>query len=337
MRRTPGHHTPGSEESRWSDGILADALTVNQEFGDGHHPVPELLTRHWAPVYTYAGLCTSSVGAAGILSTVAFARNFGSAMRRTGPLCAWRPHLLSAVLQIAGEWDTAGRQAFLDPRMRSGEPAHRVRPGVDPKPNRRIVQRAFRRLPEAAQCLVWHTEVEAEDISIPAILVGLDSDSARHELDRAYSLLRAGCLQAHFDLATDDLCRHYNRLIDAATRQRYAGLHQDIAWHTRECDHCHDALLQLDHSPQQLPLMLAEALLPWRGADYLASRFAVARGDSDPEQSDTVTRPPLRRSGRHAQESLWGRFSRRMLGRTTLTATGVGLAAAGFGRHAGRR
>ncbi|MFJ4952994.1 hypothetical protein [Streptomyces sp. NPDC088760] len=175
-------------------------------------------------------------------------------------------------MRIALEWDTTGRSQLLHPGLRTGGGHPHPAPGAHPPDNRRLIHRAFHQLPELAQCLLWHTVVEGEDISRPAALVGLDPERAGHELDRALKLLRTSCVQAHLTLAADEQCRRYNRLIEAVTRTSHLHHLPDLRRHSRQCSHCRHALDQLDHSRQQLPLLLAEGVLDWRADDYLAAR-----------------------------------------------------------------
>ncbi|WP_406120334.1 hypothetical protein OIE52_51020 [Streptomyces canus] len=53
--------------------------------------------------------------------------------------------------------------------------------------------RAFKRLPELGQVLLWHAEVQAEHIATAAALAGLDVAEARQELERVRRQLRVGC------------------------------------------------------------------------------------------------------------------------------------------------
>jgi hypothetical protein len=277
------------------------------------------MNRHWEAVYAYASLCTSSTCDAGILAGVAFMRKFGSANRGSGPLYAWRPALLNSVMRIALEWDATGRAQSLHPGLRAGGGDPHPAPGTHPPDNRRLINRAFHQLPELAQCLLWHTLVEGEDISGPAALVGLDTERAGHELDRALTLLRASCVQAHLTLAVDEQCRRYNRLIEVVTRASHLDHLPDLRRHSRQCSHCRHALDQLDHSPRQLPLLLAEAVLDWRADDYLAARH---NGTSEAVQ------PPGRRpfTGGPTKRKRDARLNRSM---AWAAATVIILAAAG--------
>lgn len=162
----------------------------------------QLLARHWAAVHSYARLCTSSTQYAGMLTTAAFTRAFGEYERRTGSTVAWLPRLLVTVRGIAAEWDADHRRSQLHPDLHSGpEDGDRATARLLPPENRRLVSRAFQELPEPARCILWHAEVEAEDLAIPAELLSLTAAEAPAQLQRARDLLRAGTLEAHSELA----------------------------------------------------------------------------------------------------------------------------------------
>lgn len=146
-------------------------------------PVGELLDRHWEAAFSYARLCTDGPHHAGMLTTAAFTRLFGESLRQSGPTAAWRPQVLVTVRRIAAEWVADHRQEMLHPDLRwaSGD-GDRGAARMLPVPERRLLSRAFQRLPQAARTLLWHIEVESEPYAIPAGLLGLDEEGADIEL-----------------------------------------------------------------------------------------------------------------------------------------------------------
>ncbi|MFF5981904.1 ricin-type beta-trefoil lectin domain protein [Streptomyces olindensis] len=232
-------------------------------------PVGELLDRHWEAGFAYARLCTDGSRSAGILTTAAFTRLFGETLRQNGPTSAWRPHLLVTVRRIAAEWAGDHRRDMLHPDLLTGtgegeRPAARLLPPQ----NRRLLSGAFQRLPQSARCLLWHVEVEAEPLTAPAGLLGLDEEGARVELGRARDRLREECLQLHRELAPDEECRRYLRLLDVTYRRGGAGIDPDLRAHIEGCGHCSAAADQLGRFNHGLGVALAEAVLGWGGRDY---------------------------------------------------------------------
>ncbi|MEU9733147.1 ricin-type beta-trefoil lectin domain protein [Streptomyces sp. NPDC048002] len=246
-------------------------------------PVGELLDRHWAAGFAYARLCTSSARAAGMLTTAAFTRLFGQTLRQTGPTAAWRPQLLVTVRRVAGEWDTDQRRDLLHPDLRSDElGGDRAAARLLTPDHRRLLSDAFERLPQSARCLLWHTEVEAEPLRTPAGLLGLDEAGALTELGRARDRLREECLQVHRELAPDQECRRYVRLLDVTYRRGGVGVDPDLSAHLDGCPHCRSTADQLDGFNRGLGPALAEAVLGWGASEYLESRALSADDTSAP-------------------------------------------------------
>ncbi|MEV1080117.1 ricin-type beta-trefoil lectin domain protein [Streptomyces sp. NPDC050211] len=233
------------------------------------HPVGELLDRHWEAAFAYARLCTDGPRAAGMLTTAAFTRLFGESLRQTGPTAAWRPHLLVTVRRIAAEWDGDRRREQLHPELRAeagggGRVAARLLPPED----RRLISGAFQRLTQSARCLLWHVEVEGEPLRTPAALLGLDEEDATVELQRARERLREECLQVHRELAPEQECRRFQRMLDVTYRRGGVDVDPDLRTHLDGCKHCRYTACQLDHFNGGLGKALAEGVLGWGARAY---------------------------------------------------------------------
>ncbi|MEU6807973.1 hydrolase, partial [Streptomyces sp. NPDC046831] len=237
------------------------------------NPVGELLDRHWESAFAYARLCTDGARAAGMLTTTAFTRLFGQSLRQSGPTAAWRPQILVTVRRIAAEWSADHRRAMLHPDLSAaaagpeGVAAHLLPPA-----GRRLLSRAFQRLPQSARALLWHTEVEAEPLAVPAALLGLNEEGARIELRRARERLREECLQVHRELAPEQICLRYARLLDVTSRRGGAAVDPDLREHLAGCTHCRHTADQLGQFGTDLGTALAEGVLGWGARAYRASR-----------------------------------------------------------------
>ncbi|MDX2545944.1 ricin-type beta-trefoil lectin domain protein [Streptomyces sp. WI04-05B] len=237
------------------------------------HPVGELLDRHWEAAFAYARLCTSGPRPAGMLTTAAFTRLFGESLRQSGPTSAWRPQLLVTVRRLAAEWEGDHRHEMLHPELRSTTGGgNRVAARLLPAPDRRLLSRAFQNLPQSARCLLWHAEVEAEPLEIPAGLLGLSVTDAAVELGRARGRLREECLHVHREVVQQEECRRYIRLIDVTCRRRSFDIDPDLAKHLADCKPCRYAADQLNQFNGDLALALAEGVLGWGARAYLESR-----------------------------------------------------------------
>ncbi|MGW1952709.1 ricin-type beta-trefoil lectin domain protein [Streptomyces sp. NPDC001920] len=247
------------------------------------HPVGELLDRHWEAGVAYARLCTVDARSAGMLTTAAFTRLFGETLRHTGPSAAWRPQLLVTVGRIATEWDTDHRQEMLHPELRSdANHPERAAARLLPPMNRRLLSEAFVRLPQSARCLLWHTEVESEPTAVPAALLGLDEESARVDLGRARDRLREECLQVHRELAPEQECRRYLRMLDVTYRRGGIDVDPDLREHLNRCGHCSETAEQLHVFNTGLGPALAEAVLGWGAGAYVEARASRLDEPTEP-------------------------------------------------------
>ncbi|WP_327699183.1 RICIN domain-containing protein [Streptomyces sp. NBC_00459] len=273
-----------------------------REAGDAAPSVGELLALHGRAVLDYAALCTAtSPGAAKRLAGQAFRHTHGSAATHGGVGFPWRPRLLTAVLDAAREWSADDRRSLLHPDLPDGATRAAVQPTsatTSKADEKNLLLRAYLNLPDRAQALLWHTEVETEDIETVAAVLGTEASLLNPE--RARTLLRDECVQAHLDLVPDERCRRYNRLIDVHTRPRAGETPTEVLQHLGVCAYCGAAADQLDQCSDRLPVLLAEAVLGFRAADYLATRpgrqaFALARAESltVPEHASVVAEPAV--------------------------------------------
>ncbi|MFF4255712.1 ricin-type beta-trefoil lectin domain protein [Streptomyces sp. NPDC001663] len=254
-------------------------------------PVGELLDRHWEAAFAYARLCTDGAPSAGMLTTAAFTRLFGETLRQNGPTSAWRPQLLVTVRRIAAEWDNDHRREHLHPELRTAAGGgDRLAARLLPPAERRLLSGAFQRLPQSARCLLWHVEVEAEPVEIPGGLLGLDAEDARIEEGRARERLREECLQVHRELAPEQECRRYLRMLDVTYRRGGADVDPDLAAHLARCKHCRHTADQLAQFNQGLGVALAEAVLGWGAQAYVDSRMVPAVGLPGPLPEEVL--PP---------------------------------------------
>jgi len=251
-----------------------------------------LMARHWQATYEYSVICLASwSGSASMAAAAAFHRVLGQA--GAGAL---RPQLLTAVREFVKEWAADDAISAVLPELRKTIGGRGLRAARSVTPERRLLaERAFRGLPGASQCLLWHTEVEAEPISVPAGLLGVDTARASAALEQAREQFRAGCVRAHRELAPTSECRFYNRLLDVPIR-RGGGLLPDVQQHLTQCRYCRHAAEQLSHFEGGLEALLAETVLGWGAHRYLDSRPARA-ADRPAADLHGAARP--RPGGRH--------------------------------------
>ncbi|MFF3242158.1 ricin-type beta-trefoil lectin domain protein [Streptomyces sp. NPDC002870] len=269
---------------------------------DEARAVAALLARHWQPAFDYTSICTPSAQAASMLATAASHKVLEN-LRQARTSAALRPLLLVTARQIGKMWAADARITAL-PELQNPDTGRTVPVDMFTVPeNRGLIARAFRAIPAPAQCLLWHAEVEGEGISVPAGLLAVDPRSATAQLEEAREILRAGCLRAHLELAPDNECRHYNRLLDVSLR-RGGPLIPDIQAHLARCQHCRYGAEQLNHVDGRLALLLAEGVLGPAAQPYLDSRPARnnARSRAAREGAGhSAVRGAVRGAGRHSR------------------------------------
>ncbi|WP_267245704.1 ricin-type beta-trefoil lectin domain protein [Streptomyces sp. PR69] len=331
--RTP-HTSPAVPVAAAAEGGDA-ALAALLGGEDETFAVAALLTRHWQAVSDYAALCAPAPepvpapapapgasadggalgagpaeSAAGTLAAAAFRQTLGELREQGGLKGALRPRLLVTVREIAAIWAA-------DPRVAAMLPPGLRNPDV-PGESRRLVSRAFQMMPAPVQILLWHTEVEAEGISIPAALLGVDPRSASGQREQAREMFRKGCLRAHIELAPNAECRHYSRLLDISLR-RGGTLIPDIRQHLAQCPYCRYAAQQLRQSDGRLALLLAEGVLGHAARGYLDGRPGRLRRRAQQRTAETaeaaeadpaVPAASPRAAGRHSRASRASRASR---------------------------
>ncbi|MER5435439.1 RICIN domain-containing protein [Streptomyces sp. NPDC002588] len=279
----------------WPPGDSDPHLVARLAQGDDRGTaVALLLARHWRAAQDYAAVCLADTGdSARLVAAAAFHTVFGRlADGHSGG--ALRPRLLVAVRNTVREWAGSDAVSGHLPELRKTVGGRGLRAARSVTPERRqLAEHSFQFLPAASQCLLWHTEVEAEPISVPAGLLGVDDRTAAAGLEQAREQFRAGCVRAHRELAPSAECRFYNRLLDVPLR-RGGTLLPDVRRHLAQCRHCRHAAEQLSHFDGALDALLAETVLGWGAHRYLDSRPGrTATGDRP------ARRDPVRPTGRH--------------------------------------
>ncbi|WP_128435014.1 RICIN domain-containing protein [Streptomyces cyaneus] len=244
-----------------------------------HHATAVLLARHWLSARDYALLClASATPTAQFVAASAFQRLLDR-LASGAPAAALRPQLLVTVRETVRAWASNDRTCAAIPELRKptgGRGLHAAKPGAPG--HRKLAERAFVALSDFSQCLLWHTEVEAEPIEIPAGLLGMETVAARTAVGHAREQFRNGLVRAHMQFAPSAECRFYSSLIDIPIR-RGGTLLPDVQQHLTRCTHCRFTADQLAYFDGRLGLLLADAVLGWGGRRYLATR----PGRSTPE------------------------------------------------------
>ncbi|MFE4696514.1 RICIN domain-containing protein [Streptomyces sp. NPDC056738] len=258
------------------DEELAAVLRGGAE-ADTTRPVALLTARHWRPAYDYAVICLATSSRVASLVTEASFRHVLDGVAEGEQALALRPELLVTVRDTVRTWAADDRMCEALPALRKPAGGRGMRAAKSMTgENRKLAEHAFLGLPGAARCLLWHTEVEAESLSVPAGLLGMEEPIAVAAWEQAREQFRQACLRAHLDFAPTRECRFHNRLLDAPIRRGEALL-PDVRRHLSECSYCRHAAAQLGHFEGGLGVLIAESVLGWGARRYFDSRRSRGR------------------------------------------------------------
>ncbi|MGY0059884.1 cellulose binding domain-containing protein [Streptomyces sp. LZ34] len=296
-----------------------------------------LLSEYWDAVLDYANLCTTSPQDGMRLATEAFRRGIREARtsrtRAWGPRLPWLPLLLSSVRKTAADWQAQQPGHRLDPALRIWLTSDRARRYATPRREQPLALRGLWDLPEEDADLLWSVEVESQSLTTVARRLGWDSAYADEEIARVRARFRELCQRSHVDALTDEACRSYAGLLDAATRSPDAAAPEDLWQHLARCMHCKEAAACLYLHGSGLPGALAGGVLGWGGLPYLERRRRVAAENTGGKRLQTLARsvgPPLW----DRVKGMRGARGRSRTGRTAGAGVAAGAASAAHAPHA---
>ncbi|WSQ07268.1 RICIN domain-containing protein [Streptomyces sp. NBC_01231] len=313
-----------------SDDSLGATLRGRQD-RESSPAVALLMARHWRSAHEYAVICLAASADSASMATATAFHQVLDRLADGETAMALRPRLLLAVRDTVRQWASEDRISGVLPDIGKPAGAREMRTAKSMTPeNRKLAERSFHALPSLSRCVLWHVEVEAEPITVPAALLGMDADTASAALEQAREKFREGCVHAHRELAPTKDCRFYNRLLDVPIR-RGGGLLPDVQHHLGECRYCRNAAEQLSHFEGGLGVLLAEAVIGWGARRYLDTRPGRSRAEEGTHGGAARHGGGRRRllPGTPGAPALHRRIPGGLRSSRTLL-TGVGLASAGL-------
>jgi hypothetical protein len=277
--------------TRLSDSEL---LRLVQEGGESTSPaLQELEERHYQAVRTFACIVSPSAGDA--LAGAAWER---TVQRQDEDLAGGvRPRALSDVLHTASGWVDTPQRSTLPRELvtwleADSEPEPSDLPATAPATtyfrSSSLPARAFDRIPSRSQTVLWHKAVERNDDVVVARLLGDSAEDIPLLNRRAHRELYHSYLQIHQERMVDDDCRRFHRLTLAYAEEKSRNVAGDLVSHLDSCTHCATAVDDLERMRSDAGTLLADALLPWGGANYAAS----ISGSVDPSVATSVDESP---------------------------------------------
>lgn len=260
-----------------SDAELAESVRAGHLAAYG-----TLYERHVAAARNLARQVARSTTDADELVSEAFARVLDVLRAGRGPDSAFRAYLFTALRHIAYDRTRRERRFELtdDVSTVGGvDPGALYQPFVDPavaELDRGLAVRAFTRLPERWQAVLWHMEIEGQSPAEVGPMFGLTGNAVSALACRAREGLRQAYLQVHLADTTSGRCRATTDKLGAWTRERLSRRETvQVETHLDRCARCRELAAELADVNSGLR-MVAVALLGPAAAAYLATTRTVA-------------------------------------------------------------
>ncbi|WP_051898664.1 sigma-70 family RNA polymerase sigma factor [Sciscionella sediminilitoris] len=254
----------------------SDAELINSVRHGSTTAYGELYQRHVAAAYNLARQVSRSPAEADDLVSEAFAKVLDTLRAGNGPDTAFRAYLLTSLRHTAYDKTRRDRKVeYTDDVTTSGAPADSISvpfsdtavAGLD----RSLAARAFARLPERWQTVLWHMEVEGSSASEVATILGISPNGVSALAYRAREGLRQAYLQVHLAETGEDRCRATVDRLGAWTRGGLAKRETaQVEAHLDECEQCRALAAELADVNGALRAVLAPLVLGGAAAGYLA-------------------------------------------------------------------
>jgi RNA polymerase sigma factor (sigma-70 family) len=263
----------------------SDAELIDEVRGGKISSYGTLYERHVTAAYNLARQLTRSTAESDDLVSEAFSRVLDTLRAGRGPDSAFRAYLLTALRHVA--YDKTRR----DRRLELAEDVTEVS-GIDTEKiseqfkdtavaglERSMAARAFAKLPERWQAVLWHTEIEGQSPAEVGPILGLTANGVSALAYRAREGLRQAYLQVHLAETTAERCRATVDKLGAWTR---GGLSKretaQVEAHLDECARCRALAAELADVNGALRLIIAPLVLGAGTVGYLALAGKAAAG-----------------------------------------------------------
>lgn len=240
----------------------------------------ELYERHVGAAYNMAGQLAKSRAEVDDLVSEAFAKVLDTLRSGRGPSTAFRAYLLTTVRNQAYDRTRRDRKLRLAKDVSDVPGADVVVPFTDPAVaglERSLAARAYARIPERWQTVLWHLEIEGRTPAEVAPLLGLTANGVSALAYRAREGLRQEYLQVHLGQLDSngpgvEQCRATADRLGAWTR---AGLSKretaQVEAHLDSCERCRALASELADVNGGLRGVIAPLVLGVGAAGYLSA------------------------------------------------------------------
>ncbi|GLZ35671.1 hypothetical protein Lesp02_78580 [Lentzea sp. NBRC 105346] len=249
----------------------SDAELIESVRGGTIDAYGQLYERHVAAAYNLARQLSRSSAEADDLVSEAFAKVLDTLRAGRGPDSAFRAYLLTALRHTAYDKTRRDRKVELSEDVSDVAPPVQFSDTAVAGLERSLAARAFARLPERWQMVLWHTEIEGQSPAEVAPLLGLTANGVSALAYRAREGLRQQYLQMHLTEVTAERCRATVDRLGAWTR---GGLSKrettQVEAHLDECGQCRALAAELADVNGALRAFVAPLVLGAGATGYIA-------------------------------------------------------------------
>ncbi|MEV7552977.1 sigma-70 family RNA polymerase sigma factor [Amycolatopsis sp. NPDC089917] len=240
-----------------------------------------LYERHAGAAHNLARQLARSSSEADDLVSEAFAKVLDTLRGGKGPDAAFRAYLLTALRHTAYDKTRKDKRVDLNEDMSDvggavGEAltvpfSDTAVAGLE----RTLAAKAFARLPERWQAVLWHTEIEGQTPAEVAPLLGLTANGVSALAYRAREGLRQAYLQVHLAENSAERCRASADKLGAWTRDGLSKRERaQVESHLDECEKCRALAAELADVNTGLRGIIAPIVLGGAALGYLATAGA---------------------------------------------------------------
>ena len=237
-----------------------------------------LYERHSGAAHNLARQLARSSSEADDLVSEAFAKVLDTLRGGKGPDTAFRAYLLTALRHTAYDRTRKERRVDLNEDMSDAGGAvgealtvpfsDTAVAGLE----RTMAAKAFARLPERWQAVLWHTEIEQQSPAEVAPLLGLTANGVSALAYRAREGLRQAYLQVHLQENAEERCRACAERLGAWTRDGLSKRERaQVESHLDECEACRGLAAELADVNGGLRAIIAPIVLGGAALGYLAT------------------------------------------------------------------
>ncbi|WP_143343105.1 sigma-70 family RNA polymerase sigma factor, partial [Crossiella equi] len=257
--------TPGTEVPSDAELITAVRSGATDRYG-------ELYRRHVGSATAFAKQLAASASEVDDLVAEAFTKVLDALTGGKGPDLAFRSYLLTTLRNIAYERHRRARPVTLSDDLGEVPDQVETQASVFEDIERSLAAKAFQRLPERWQAVLWYTEIEGQNPAEIAPLLGLNPNGVSALAYRAREGLRQAYLQVHLADTENDRCRATVQRLGTWARGRLSKREAaQVDAHLDGCAQCRALAAELVDLNGALRAAAAPLVLGAGAAGYLAA------------------------------------------------------------------